>query len=443
MQRIAALLLLMACTAGASADTAWRGLNGHSLTRGSGDVLDAGGSAVTVSAESVGESGFVAATTTLSASGFHGKELRLSGSLRVVEGTGTADLWVRADGPKGMLSSANSAREPVRAGDGSQQRELLLYVPAEATPLRFGVTFRSAGRVDVEHLALKAEPVPLGGMSAYDVLAHALPVIRANALNASNVDWSAEEAALLAPELKDLPAQAAYSKLRKVLLSLADRHNSLKTPREQSVHRKSAVAGRAIEARAMEGIGYVLVPALSGTDAKATAAFTAELCGQIAKLAPVASQGWIVDLRHDTGGNMRPMLNGLYPLLGAGDVGAFRDRAGVVTQWGSRPTAGCHLDLSQSRIAVLIGPRTASCGEAVAVAFRARPDVRFFGQRTAGLATSNQGFPLPDGGAIILTTGIMLDRAGTAYPQGISPEVLVAGDQEGIESAASWLRSAP
>jgi len=441
VRRIAALLLLLICATDASADTVWKGANGHSFTRGSGDVLDAEGSTVTVSAESVGESGFVAATTTLTARGVHGKELRFSGSLQVVEGAGIAALWIRADGPEGRLAFVSSAREPVRAGNGSQERELLLYVPAEATELKFGVTLSSAGHVDAEHLKLQAEPVPSGAVSAYDVLAHAFPVIQANALNASNVDWSTEQAALLAPDLKGLPAQAAYSKLRNVLLSLADRHSILKTPSEQSVHRRSAVAGRAIEVRLMQDIGYVLVPALSGTDAQATAAFTAELCGQIAKLASAASKGWIVDLRHDTGGNMWPMVNGLYPLLGAGDVGAFRNRAGVVTPWGSRPTAGCHLDLPQSRVAVLIGPRTASSGEAVAVAFRARPEVRFFGQPTAGLATSNQGFPLPDGGSLILTTGIMLDRAGEAYPQGISPEVLVPVYQEAIEAAAGWLRS--
>lgn len=139
-----------------------------------------------------------------------------------------------------------------------------------------------------------------------------------------------------------------------------------------------------------------------------------------------------------------PALCGPAPGLPETSMPKYADMApDGVTPWGSRPTAGCHLDLPQCRIAVVIGPRTASSGEAVAVAFRARPEVRFFGQTTAGLATSNQGLPLPDGGALILTTGVMLDRAGAAYPQGISPEVLVPVDHEAIEAAAGWLRSVP
>ncbi|WP_312237922.1 S41 family peptidase [Stenotrophomonas sp.] len=75
------------------------------------------------------------------------------------------------------------------------------------------------------------------------------------------------------------------------------------------------------------------------------------------------------------------------------------------------------------------------------MAFRGRPATRFFGQTTAGRATSNHAFPLPDGGVLRLTTGAMLDRDGEAYPRGITPEILVPGDRDAIEAAAVWLRS--
>lgn len=91
----------------------------------------------------------------------------------------------------------------------------------------------------------------------------------------------------------------------------------------------------------------------------------------------------------------------------------------------------------------LVGPKTASTGEAVAVAFRARPGTRFSGQPTAGLATSNTTFPFPDGGALLLTTAAMADREGAEYTKRIVPESTVRGDQDAIEMAADWLRSAP
>jgi len=129
--------------------------------------------------------------------------------------------------------------------------------------------------------------------------------------------------------------------------------------------------------------------------------------------------------------------------LGNGSIGAFRDREGVATAWRPRAGRACAVDLSSSRVAVLVGPKTASSGEAVAVAFRARPGTRFFGQPTAGLATANRSYPLPDGGALRLTRAVMLDRSGEAYLDGIKPEERVSSDQDAIDIAAAWLRSSP
>ncbi|HFL6954250.1 TPA: hypothetical protein ACG4O9_000518 [Stenotrophomonas maltophilia] len=48
-----------------------------------------------------------------------------------------------------------------------------------------------------EQLTLTSAAVEKTSVSAYAMLAHALPLIRAKALNTGNVDWPAEEAALL------------------------------------------------------------------------------------------------------------------------------------------------------------------------------------------------------------------------------------------------------
>ncbi|WP_312237913.1 hypothetical protein [Stenotrophomonas sp.] len=127
MQRTAAFVLLALFSAGAQAATSWEGTSTHSVTGGSGDVLGTNGAAVTLSAESMGESAFIGAITSLKADPFQGKEVRLTGSLRVNDGAGTAALWIRADGAKGRLAFASSDREPVRAGDGSLARDRALH----------------------------------------------------------------------------------------------------------------------------------------------------------------------------------------------------------------------------------------------------------------------------------------------------------------------------
>ena len=132
---------------------------------------------------------------------------------------------------------------------------------------------------------------------------------------------------------------------------------------------------------------------------------------------------------------------GLRPLLGDVEVGAFRNRAGELSQWKPGRIDACSPDLADTRVAVLIGPGTASSGEAVAVAFKGRVETRFFGLTTAGLATSNQTIPLPDGSVLMLTTAVFVDRAGYAYPDGVSPDVPVNAAQDVIDIAADWLQS--
>ncbi|MEN5206959.1 S41 family peptidase [Stenotrophomonas terrae] len=437
------LLSLALFSGGALAGTTWRGTTPQSLANGSGEISAAGGAAVTLSAESMGANRFVGAITTIDAASFRGREVLFAGRLLVKSGTGKAALWVRADGAEGALAFASTSDQSVRFNEGSQVREVRLYIPSGATSLKLWVSLDSAGRVDVEHLTLKNERATSNGVSAYDMLDTAISFIRANALNANRLDWDAEQKSLLTPDLKNLPAPEAYSRIRKVLSALEDHHSSVHVPRVASTRRTSAIATQAVEARPVQDIGYLLVPGLRGSDSRASDIFSTQLCEHIASLAKTASKGWIIDLRDNTGGNMWPMIKGLRSLLGDADIGAIRDRNGVVTAWRSQPSKACGVDLSRNRVAVLVGPRTASSGEAVAVAFRARPGTGFFGQPTAGLSTANQSFALPDGGVIALTTAVFLDRSGEAYLQGIKPENLVPHDQYAIAAAAAWLRTLP
>src|SRR5690606_24641089 len=131
--------------------------------------------------------------------------------------------------------------------------------------------------------------------------------------------------------------------------------------------------------------------------------------------------GWIVDLRRNSGGNLWPMLLGLGPLLGDGDkvVATYPDGRREAA-WHRDGTVGlgefARLRVrgeptvvpSTPRIALLIGPQTASAGEVVALAFRGTGTTRRFGADTAGAATGKRTFAPPDRAALALdqqTTG--------------------------------------
>ncbi len=172
--------------------------------------------------------------------------------------------------------------------------------------------------------------------------------------------------------------------------------------------------------------------------------------------------GWVVDLSGNGGGNMWPMLLGLLPLLqGTPDkegavIGGFRSAEGQ-RPWRQRD--GEVLDGANSRlrsrqaayvlrggsapVAVVFGPRTASSGEAVALAFRGQPGSRSFGQPSAGYSTGNQPVPLVDGSMLLLTVNIMTDRQGQGDGRQLQPDQPTAPGASGLQAAQDWLLAQP
>lgn len=168
------------------------------------------------------------------------------------------------------------------------------------------------------------------------------------------------------------------------------------------------------------------------------------------------SIGWIVDLRENGGGNMWPMLAALAGLLEGPLVGYFIDREKQKYSWsvaddyarlGNQIVSEsahlhdvklqCHLPL-----VCLTSSNTCSSGEAVVVALKGRKHSRQFGTPTSGLSTANEGYLLPCGSMLWLTTAVFADRSGTQYGSKIKPDVLIDDDiahLEIFERAAEWM----
>jgi carboxyl-terminal processing protease len=202
-------------------------------------------------------------------------------------------------------------------------------------------------------------------------------------------------------------------------------------------------------------VGYVRVTEFGYTQPGSDVAFADQVENQIRSRDATGLVGWIVDLRGNGGGDMWPMIAGVGSVLGEGVAGYFvPPLEGTSIPWGYRNGASFSGDSvavrtsnpyvlidPAPRVAVLTNGAVASSGEAVVVAFRARPRTRSFGGATCGLSTSNEGFPLTDGATLLLTTAVMADRALTSYGESIAPDVTVAGDAEVVERAIAWLRS--
>lgn len=190
-----------------------------------------------------------------------------------------------------------------------------------------------------------------------------------------------------------------------------------------------------------EKYGYILMPSISFDD------FSSENVHRIAqplydKIAGLKTnnklEGWIVDLRFNTGGNSAPMLLALYDLLGDNVVWGTLDadkklinstklNKGVYDQGEKKPSyikpSGGLAD--KSKVAVIIGGLTASSGEVTALAFKGRSNTIFIGEKTLGKTTSNMVVTLPFDARMPLSIGYDCDRNGNYYEQ-IIPDITVS-----------------
>lgn len=155
---------------------------------------------------------------------------------------------------------------------------------------------------------------------------------------------------------------------------------------------------------------------------------------------PNTLQSVIIDLRGNRGGNMYPMIAAVHRFLPDDIILQLRTRrndmkinvayvmkvAGVTQQ--------AHMNCP---VALLTDEWTGSSGEAVLLCFRGLANARTFGTPTAGYASCNQPFNLPDGSQLILTTGEDVARTGEAFcDDPIAPDVLT---ETPYEAALEWL----
>lgn len=209
-------------------------------------------------------------------------------------------------------------------------------------------------------------------------------------------------------------------------------------------------------------IGYLSMPGFAGTEEQA-AMYVQAIQDVIEEHAGTGTCGQIVDLRTNGGGDMYPMLAGLAPFLQPGPLIGFRgveniessvvlDPAGDIVAEASgiplrrQPSLPSDPRLSALPVAVLIGPRTASSGEATVLVLASRDNTTLFGEPTLGAATAPVHLVLLDGSLMSIAALWMVGPNGAIYPDGITPDVPVratlAGDP--VETAAlRWLESQP
>lgn len=330
------------------------------------------------------------------------------------------------------------------------------------------------------------EPQP--AFDAQARVSEALAAVRPIAMNRDKVDWVAVEARareMVATARDTIDLLPAY---HLIVWSLGDNHSQIiatdeqvdewirrnkrdrylpDTPRRRravSEFTRRSVSGQQLDLPGPGVARLVVVPAFNGddTDNAFATSITEGLGGTGGEC------GYVVDLRGNTGGNMFPMVTGLWPLLGEGygfpAIGGPGLEDGRVILQGGQMTGYAAPDappevfnalpvwpsgrsLSQLPVAVLIDQIVGSSGEGTAIALRDRDNTRFFGEKTYGVASANDVLTLSDGIRLAVTMAYLKDSQSRTYPDGIPPDEPVptgpgdAADPDDavVEAAKAWL----
>ena len=215
----------------------------------------------------------------------------------------------------------------------------------------------------------------------------------------------------------------------------------------------------------LEKIGYLELTLDTGSEIYPTYPTHVQNILRFIDQSPIC--GWIIDLRRLNGGDIWSYLAGVGPLLGQGELGGFVYLDGSRDTWAYRDgkiywgdeqrnesyVRGSIYQLKNPAppVALLTSETTIAAGELVEVAFRGRPDVRFFGEPTFGLPFLMEHTSLSDGATINLSGAFSHDRLGNVYTGPLIPDegvttdwLKIGSDQDPlIRAAADWLQTNP
>lgn len=407
-----------------------------------GRATDAGGAEITLRSTGQGvlegQYSDGQAVARIEAATVRGRRVTLAGTIEAREASDGASLWMRVNGTAGPLLVDFGGDSRVRGDATNERRSITLPIPLDATTIEFGFRLRGRGTAIVRALKFAVgAALDEGGPpspEARAVLDAAIDSIKTRALNRDRVTAAVERSVRLLAADAATPADA-YPAIRYLIAILADGHSALWSPSGWKMVNSSAPAGAGSQNRdprveTTGPIGYIEMPGYLGNQPESLRSYAANVHRLLQSSQSNAACRWILDLRNNDGGNVDPMLAALKPFLGDEPLGANMGPDGPTEP----RRAGTNVDveppselreLENAWMAVLIGPRTNSAGEAVTLAFLGRARTRLFGQPTSGRTTANAAINLPDGSGLALAVAVMADRTGRVYGGRIEPDELI------------------
>ena len=289
-------------------------------------------------------------------------------------------------------------------------------------------------------------------------LNEALFIMENNSIKRNLVDWDQvrEEVMEHAKGLKTVPE--AYPSVQLAFQLINDYHSALLSPGGDFFRGPEPECEAALvitPPTVPEEIGYLKLPKFHGTGDDG-ARFAEEIQDVIRSIDHAGLEGWIIDLRANTGGNMWAMLAAVGPILGEGTVGHFVDTYENELAWQYLDGSAILVENAITtvsdpyrlvtplpQVAILTDNYTASAGEAIGIAFNGRPDTKRFGTPTCGLTTANKQFELTngDGESLLLSFAHMADRDLNLFNEPVVPDQIITDVDKVVLEAIDWIKN--
>ena len=277
----------------------------------------------------------------------------------------------------------------------------------------------------------------------------AIGILQTHSLYAKKVNWPAARKQAYAAAAGATSREQLFQPIAGVYKKLDDHHgwfeqyndkiqltDSSTAKRLTENIKKAWAKGPKIVAEMMGDVAYLRMPGMPAYKRTQIEFYANWLADSINSLAAKKPAGWIIDLRMNTGGNILPMMTALACFFDDGVVSYYLDRNNKPSETSliknrifyqdTLHIALAHAapDLRTAKVAVLIGPGTASSGEGLAANFKQRPNTRLFGTKTAGVANSTEGFVFNnDNTYFLITTAQLGDKNRKPLPAFVLPHV--------------------
>jgi len=276
-----------------------------------------------------------------------------------------------------------------------------------------------------------------------------ITLLETKSVNRKHIDWTKFRTDVLAHAGKAVTLQEAHVSVTYALQLLKDRNSSFNTP--QPENSENETIPEIPSGTIPNDIGYLHL-GNSPKDEDEIEMYRQQVIQQLVEQDKRPTKGWIIDIRGNNSGSISPMLAAIAPILGDGTVGYFINDTNEepwISEngkifYGKTLVEDLHefykLKNNQPPVAVLTDGTTRNSGEAIAVAFKGRPNTKSFGTKTYGASTLNETYILSDGATISITTGYFADRNKTIYKNRIVPDTEASSDQV-ISKAILWLKN--